>query len=250
LGVGAIVYEASVTPPEGDVATWMEGQHAAQPRRESRPSSVMLNSWFDEMRKTFRPLDEADPDDRWGTEYSFYKNFISMNFAGSVSEEGVVTAWKLAQKYGLRISVGDELLPREAPEGERHVWITVLDGRKTPGVDTPNICIAILDPAFAPPSDERRWPLLPSDERRWVLKQLCEVATGDTSSPTSASSLLRQWDDEFQALDASNSVLETRYFQGFILLRLRPKDAHRISSAAIKLCRRLYLGLALFENLP
>ena len=79
-----------------------------------------------------------------------------MNFAGSVSEEGVVTAWGLAQKCGLRISVGDELLPRAAPEGERHVWITVLDGRKTPGVDTPNICLAILDPAFAPPSDARR----------------------------------------------------------------------------------------------
>jgi hypothetical protein len=195
----------------------------------------VLNSWFDEMRKTFPPLGEADSDDRRGTNYTFHKNFIWMIFAGSVSEDGVVTAWKLAQKYGLRIAAGDELLPREAPEGERHVWITVLDGRKNPDVDTPNICIAILDPAFAPSSDARGW----------VLKQLNEAATDDASS-----SLLRQWDDEFKALDVSNLVIETRHFQGFILLRFRPKDVHRISRAALKLCKRLYLGLAFFENLP
>jgi hypothetical protein len=243
MGVTAIVFEEQPAPIGGDLWAWVRAQRAAQPKGEyakSETSSNVLNSWFRDMRETFPPLADADPDDLRGTEYSFYRHFIYVVFAGPVSEEGVAAAWKLAHQHGLRVMVGDELLPLSAPEGERHVHITALDGRKAHGQSTrpPNVCIAVLDPSFAPASGTKQW----------VLDQL-DVEEGGSDASILASGLLKQWNDEFSALNLSGVPSEIKLFQKLVLLRLRPKDLHKVAPAAIELAKRLRVGLSVFENL-
>src|SRR5258708_31382932 len=105
-------------------------------------SSHRLRKWFDDMRKAFPR--EAHPDYTYGTEYCFYRNVIDVIFASSVGEEGVLEAWRLAEKHGLRLLVGDELLPRAASREKRDFYISVLDGPKPkPGV-SPNFCFVVF----------------------------------------------------------------------------------------------------------
>src|SRR5262249_17756046 len=234
-------FEERPAPIDGDLGPWLAAQRSAQPKGESakpETSSNVLNAWFREMREKFPPLANADPDDLRGTDYTFYKHFIYVVFAGPVSEEGVIAAWKLADKYGLRMSVGDELLPPSAPKGERHIHITALDGRKTCGQSTvaPNVCIAILDPAFAPASGTKRW----------VLDQL-EDGSGDT--PLIASGRLKQWIDEFKALNLSDAYMETKLFQKLIVLGFHPRDLGKVAPAAMDLAIKLRVRLLFFENM-
>ncbi len=241
MGFVVVVFEERAAPIDGDLGAWMAAQRAVQPKGESlkpETSSDVLNSWFRQMRETFPPLADADPDDLRGTDYTFYKHFIYMVFAGPVSEDGVMAAWKLACRHGLRVLVGDELLPPSAPEGERDVHISALDGRKTQSTRAPNVCIAVLDPSFAPASSTKRW----------VLDQLDgEEGGGDAS--ILASELLKQWNDEFRALNLSSVPMETKFFQKLVLLRLRSKDLHKVAPAVSKLATRLRVGLVFFENL-
>lgn len=244
MGISAIVFEERAAPADGELWDWIRAQRATEPHGEwQRPetSSNILKLWFGEMRESFPLIQDADPDDLRGTEYCFYKNFVEIVFAGSVGEEGVVTAWKLACKHGLRMMVGDELLPRSAPEGERQVHITALDGSKARAEATGrrNVCIAILDPAFAPASGTRQW----------VLDQLDVEAGSDDPSSIMASDRLKQWNDEFGALELSPVHIETKFFRRFILLRVRPNDLGNVAPAAIELAKRVRVGLLFCENL-
>jgi hypothetical protein len=240
VGISAVVFDEQAAPIDENLSAWFRAERAAASKGEwqgAETSSNVLNSWFSEMRETFPALYEADPEDLHGTDYSFYKHFVYIDFAGPVGEEGVVTAWKLASKHGLRILAGDELLPRLAPEGERRVHITMLDGGKARAQSTglPNVCIAVLDPEFAPASGARQW----------IPDQL-DVEEG-SDDPIMASGRLKQWNDEFTVFDLS--FVHVKFYRKFILLRIRPNDLDRIAAAAIELAKRFHIGLLFFENL-
>jgi hypothetical protein len=245
MGITVVVFEEQLAPTDRDLWAWIRAERAAEPKgawQRPETSSNVLSSWVSEMRATFPPLADAVPDDLHGTDYSFYKHFIYIVFAGPVGEEGVVTAWKLAHRHGLRVLVGDELLPPAAPEGERQIHITALDGDKvrTRPAGARNVCIAILDPAFAPAAGARQW----------ILDQLDIENGSDDPSLAMTSSRLKQWHDDFSALHLSCVLPETRFFEKFILLRLHhPKDLDQVAPAAISSAKELRLGLLLFENL-
>jgi hypothetical protein len=166
---------------------------------------------------------------------------VEIVFAGPVGEEGVVTGWKLAYKHGLRMLVGDDLLPRSAPEGERQAHISVLDGSKARAQSTGrrNICIAILDSEFAPASGAKQW----------VFDQLDVEEASDDPFSIVVSSQLKQWNDEFRTLDLSCVQTEFKFFRKFILLRIRPKDLREVAAATVELAKRFHLRLLFFENL-
>jgi len=244
MGVTAVVFEEGPAPTDGDLWDWISAQRAAESKGEWRrpeTSSNVLNLWFSDMRETFPSLPDAHPDDVRGTDYTFYKHFVYIDFAGPVSEEGVVTAWKLAHKHGLRILVGDELLPRSAPEGKRQLRITALDGSEVRAHSTiaRNLSIAILDPTFAPASGTKKW----------VLDQLEMEWGGDNLPSIIGSSLLKQWNNEFGMLNVSCAYLEKEFFKNVVLLHFHPKDLDKIAPAVIELAKRLRLGLLFFENL-
>jgi hypothetical protein len=244
MGIGVVVFEERSAPIDGDLIAWIRAQRKAELEGEwqsTETSSIVLNSWFNEMRETFPSLPDADPDNSRGTDYNFYKHFVQMDIAGSVGEEGVITAWKLADKYGLRILVGGELLPRSAPQGERRVHITVLDGGRvgTQSTGGPIVSIVILDPAYA--------PFLATNQ--WVRNQLDVEEGSDDRSSIIASDPLKQWNDEFTTLHLGCVHIGMRFFRKFTLLRTRPKDLHSVAPAAIELATKLHLGLLFFEDL-
>jgi len=242
MGIGVFVFEEDAAPARGDLPAWISAQLADESKAE-RPGlgmpSKALNFWFTEMRETFPTLSDADPGDLRGTDYSFRKHFVYMEFAGPIGEEGIIAAWSLAEKYGLRILVGDELLPRSAPKGERKIHISVLDGRKSPSQSdgTRNTNIAVVDPAF----------VSAYGMRQWVLDQLALKEGRNTLQPTLPSESLRQWSDEFIALDLNG--VQILCFEKFILLRFPATDFDRINKAALELATRLHLGLLAFDDL-
>ena len=64
-----------------------------------------------------------------------------------------------------------------------------------------------------------------------------------------ASDRLKQWNDEFGALELSPVHIEIRFFRQFILLRIRPNDLGNVAPAAIELAKRVRVGLLFCENL-
>jgi len=86
-----------------------------------------------------------------------------------------------------------------------------------------------------------------SDTRRWVLDQLDAEEAGSDASIL-RSNLLKQWNDEFPALNFSSTPVETKFLQKLVLLRFRQNDLHRIAPAAIELAKRPRVGLSFFEN--
>jgi hypothetical protein len=52
---------------------------------------------------------------------------------------------------------------------------------------------------------------------------------------------LKQWNDEFKLRDLSSLHLETKLFQKFILLRLRPQDLDKVAPVAIELAKGFHL---------
>jgi hypothetical protein len=162
-------------------------------------------------------IGDAHPDDSFGTEYCFYRNVIDVIFASSVGEQGVVAAWRLAEKHRLRVLVGDELLPRTAPKGEWDFHISVLDGaRPKPGMPS-NVCFVVFDPdiAHVSPSKARQWALERLEAESWSKDQ--SILTGDR---------LRQWSDRFADRNLSTLISEMRFYIGIsssFALRRRPR---------------------------
>ena len=147
MGITVFVFDERAAPGQIDYSDWIWRELESAPKRgwnKPTTASPRLQKWFGDMRKSFPLI--GDPDDSFVTEYCFYKNVIDVVFASSVGEEGITQAWMLADRHGLRLLVGDELLPRAAPEGKRDFHISVLDGaRPKPGV-VPNICFVAFDP--------------------------------------------------------------------------------------------------------
>ena len=237
MSVTVVVFEVSAAPKNGDFKTWLRSRLEAESKsdwHDPKASSHSLNSWFREMRESFPVIVEADPDDPRGTEYSFYKHFVRIDLAGSVAEEGVVTAWKIASKLGLRVLAGGDLLPTVAPKGKRKSHIAALDGVKAVNrpVTEARVGIAIVDPESAPMFNTKDW----------IYDQL--YAERETSDPSILTSdRLRQWNGEFGEL----GLARPRLFKNFILLYVDPSDLDRVAPTVIKLAKRLRLGVSILS---
>jgi hypothetical protein len=121
VGITAFVFDERAALGHADYRDWIRREiETARETAWDEPesSSARLRKWFDEMRSSFPLIGDAHPDDPFGTEYCFFRNVIDVGFASSVGEKGVLQAWRLAEKHGLRLLVGDELLPPTAPQGK------------------------------------------------------------------------------------------------------------------------------------
>jgi hypothetical protein len=241
VGIRVFVFVERVALAQTDYSKWVETEIAAAPKDgwdKPESSSRRLRKWFDDMRKTF-PRD-AHPDDSYGTEYCFYGNVIDVIFASSVGEEGVLEAWRLADKHGLRLLVGDELLPRAASRGKRDFHISVLDGPKPkPGV-VPNVCFVVFDPEFA--------HVAPSNAKKWVLEQLeTEPWTKDQS--ILMGDRLRQWNDQFAARNLGPLISEMRFYRELVFVRVDRKNGSSMIAPTMELSHKLGLPLEIYIDL-
>jgi hypothetical protein len=257
MGIRAFVFDKRSVPPDMQILSWLKQQLASEPKGDWRTpdaSCKAVQCWFSEMRKVFPSGYDADPDDPYGTEYIFYPDFVDIGFAGSVAEEGIMLAWRLADKHDLRLLIEDTLLPRQAPEGERQVHIPVLDGRParaqehrtlwTPSLpgfrtsETARITIAVLDLSFAPFSNPQEWV-----RNQIKVQQPCN----DPSSL--GSNKLKQWIKEFNAIDLGGIHLEVKLFEQLIIVQLRPKDLDVVAQEVAKIGAKLRLGSLFCDDL-
>ncbi|KRR02437.1 hypothetical protein CQ12_37700 [Bradyrhizobium jicamae] len=244
MGITVFVFDKRVAKAQANYGVWVGREIAAAPKNawnKLESSSPRLRKWFADMRKTFPLIGESDPDDSYGTEYCFYRNVIDAVFASSIGEEGVRKAWKLAEKHGLRILIGDELLPAAAPRGKRDFHISVLHGAKPdkPGV-SPNVCFVLFDPELTRVS--------PSTARNWDLEQ---VETGAWSNDPSILSgdRLRQWKDQLAARNLDSLISEMRFYRELIFVRVTQKNGSSMVSPIMELSHRLGLPLQVYVNL-
>jgi hypothetical protein len=243
LGITVFVFDERVALAQADYGAWIASEIEAAPKDgwdKPESSSSRLRKWFNDMRKSFPLIGDAHPDDPFGTEYCFYRNVIDVIFASSVGEQGVVGAWRLADKHRLRLLVGDELLPRTAPKGERDFHISVLDGaRPTPGMPS-NICFVVFDPdiAHVSPSKARQWALERLETEPWSKDQ--SILTGDR---------LRRWSEEFAGRNQSTFIPEMRFYPDLIFICVEKKTASAMISPVMELSHKLGLPLQVYADL-
>jgi hypothetical protein len=242
VGITVFVFDERAALAQADYSKWVESEIRAAPKDgwdKPESSSPRLRKWFDDMRKTF-PRD-AHPDDPYATEYCFYENVIDVIFASSVGEEGILEAWRLAEKHGVRLLVGDELLPRTAPKGKRDFHISVLDGRKPdkPG-GVPNVCFVVFDPELAHVDlgESRKRILELLETQPWTKDQ--SVLVGDR---------LRQWNDQFAARRLDPLISEMRFYRELIFIRVDKKNGASMISPMMELSHKLSLPLEVYVDL-
>ena len=245
MGITVYVFDERVALAQVDCSDWIRGEIDAALKDggwdKPKSSSPRLRKWFDNMRKSFPLMIDADPDDSFGTEYSFYKNLIEMVFASSVGEEGILQAWRLAEKHGLRLLVGDELLPRTAPKGERDLHISVLDGRnRAPSGMVRSICYVVFDPDID--------HVAPSSAKTWVLERL---RAGPWSKDQSIlmGDRLKQWAAQFAARNLDGLILELRFYHDLIFIRVADKNATKMFSPTMDLSHKIGLPVKVFADI-
>jgi hypothetical protein len=243
VGIRAFVFDERAALAQADYCDWIVREIKGAPKdnwHKPESSSPRLRKWFDDMRRSFPLIGDADPDDPYGTEYCFYCNVIDVIFAGSVGEEGVLQAWRLAGKHDLRLLVGEELLPRKAPKGKRNFHISVLDGgRPIPGI-APNMCFVVFDPdiAHVAPGKARTWILERLEAEPWSKDQ--SILTGDK---------LRRWIDLFAARNLDPLVSEMRFYRDLIFIRVDRKNDSSMLSPTMELSHKLNLPFEVYVDL-
>ena len=244
MGITVFVFDEHVAPTKADYGEWVGSEIATAPKGgwdKLESSAPRLQKWFCDICKTFPSIGDAHADNPYGTEYCFYRNVIDVIFASSVGEEGILEAWRIAEKHGLRLLVGDELLPRAAPRGERDFHISVLDGRKSkPGV-SPNVCFVVFDPEFSHVS--------PSNARKWVLEQL-EAKPWTNDQSIMMGDRLRQWNDQLAARNLDPLISERRFYRELIFIRVDKKNGSSMISPMMELSHKLDLPLEVYVDLP
>jgi hypothetical protein len=241
VGIRVFVFDERVALAQADYGEWVASEIRAAPKDgwdKPESSSRRLRKWFDDMRKTFPR--EADPDDSYGTEYCFYGNVIDVMFASSVGEEGVLEAWRLADKHGLRLLVGDELLPRTAPRGKRDFHISVLDGaRPKPGV-VPDVCFVVFDPELAhvTPGNARQRVVEKLEAEPWIKEQ--SILMGNR---------LGRWNDQFAARNLDPLISEMRFYRDLIFIRVHRKNGASMISPMMELSHKLGLPLEVYVDM-
>jgi hypothetical protein len=244
LGISVFVFDKRVAKAQANYGDWVGSEIAAAPKNgwdKPESSSPRLRKWFGDMSKTFPLIGDTDPDDSYGTEYCFYRNVIDVIFASSIGEEGVRKAWKLAEKHGLRILIGDELLPPAAPRGKRDFHISVLHGPKPDKLGVlPNVCFVVFDPELA--------RVAPSAARQWAFEQVKTAAWSNDQSFLSGNGL-RQWNDQLAARNLDSLISELRFYSELNFVRVAQKNSSSMVSPIMELSHKLGLPLQVYVNL-
>lgn len=244
MGITVFVFDERAAVSQADYRDWIKREIKAAPKdawNNPESSSPRLRKWFDDMRSLFPLIGDAHPDDSLGTEYCFYTNVIDVTFASSVGEEGILQAWKLADRHGLRLSVGDELLPREAPKTRCGLHIPVLHGRRRDALGmVPNVCFVIFDPDVA--------NVAPSEARTWVLEQL-DSALWSRDRTILEGDRLGRWVDLFVNRNLEGLISEMRFYRDLILVRVDKKDGSSMISPVMELTHKLNLPFEVYVDL-
>lgn len=246
MGIIVYVFDERVASAQADHFDWIKREIDAAPKytwEKPRSSSPRLRKWFEDMRKSFPLLGDAHPDDSFGTEYCFYRNVIDVGFVSSVGEQGVLQAWRLAEKHGLRVLAGHELLPPAAPTGEEdfhNFHISVLDGAKpAPGI-VPNICFVVFDPDIE--------HVAPKKARTWVLERL-EAGPWSENQSILTSDRLRRWSDQFAIRNLDALIVGTRFYRDLIFIRVDRRNASSMISPVMSLSHQFDLPFKVYADL-
>lgn len=244
MGITVFVFDERAALAQPDYRDWIKREIEAAPKEgwdKVKSSSPRLRQWFYDMSRSFPLIGDAHPDDPFGTEYCFYENVIDVIFASSIGEEAILQAWRLAEKHGLRLLVGDELLPPAAPNGKRDFHISVLDGRRpdAPSI-SPNVCLVVFDPDIehVAPSKARTWVLERLEASPWSKDQ--SILTGDR---------LSRWVDQFATRNLDALVSETRFYRDLIFIRVEKKNVSSIIAPTMELSHRLSLPFEVYVDL-
>jgi len=244
VGVAIYVFDDRAAPTQLDRREWIKREVEVAPKYgydSPKTSSPRLRRWFEDMRNSFPLIGDAHPDDPFGTEYCFFGNVIDANFASSVGEQGILEAWRIAEKHGLRLLAGDELLPQKAPKGGRDFHIAVLDGRKpdTPGL-APNMCFVVFDPDIS--------HVAPKEARTWVLQRL-KAGPWSKDQSILTEGRLKECADQFATRSLDGLVLEMRFYRELIFIRVDKKNGGAMLAPTIEISRKHDLPFEVFVNL-
>jgi hypothetical protein len=244
VGISVFVFDGNAALAQEDYCCWISREIEGAPKDgqdRSKSSSRRLQKWFEDMRGSFPLIGDAHPDDPFGTEYCFYRNVVDVIFASSVGQEGVLQAWKLAEKHGLRLMIRDQLLPPTAPKDKGDLHISALDGPTAElSSRAPNVCFVVFDPDIS--------HVAPREARKWVLGQLEEGAWSKDKSILMGDRL-KQWADQFAARDLGRLTSEVRFYHELVFLRVDKKDASLMISPTMELSHKLNLPFEVYVNL-
>jgi hypothetical protein len=243
VGIRVFVFDERAALAQADYCDWIMREIKGAPKGDwDKPgsSSPRLRKWFDDMCRSFPLIGDAHPDDPYSTEYCFYWNVIDVIFAGSAGEEGVLHAWRLAGKHGLRLLVGEQLLPRKPPKGARDFHISVLDGGRPRSGLAPNMCFVVFDPDIehVAPGKARTWILERLEAEPWSKDQ--SVLTGDK---------LTRWIDQFAARNLDPLISEMRFYRDLIFIRVDRRNGSSMISPTMELSHKLNLPFEVYVDL-
>jgi hypothetical protein len=243
VGVSVFVFEERAASEPSGPRGWIEREirTASKVGRDTpKSSSPRLAQWFDDMRSSFPPIQDAHPDDATGTEYCFYENVIDVIFATSVGEQGVLRAWQLAEKHGLRISFGDEVLPRTAPADEEY-HLPGLHGRppSKPGA-LPNVCFVVFDPDVT--------GVAPREARTWALRRL-QAGPCSEEPAVLTSNRMRRWMDQYAIRKLDALVSEIRFYDDLVFIRVSRNNSASMVSPIMELSHALNLPFEVFTDI-
>jgi hypothetical protein len=243
VGVTVFVFDEPAASAQIDLRDWIRREiEAGQKQRCDSPqsSSPRLRKWFDDMQRRFPLIGDAHPDDPRGTEYCFFRNVIDVIFAGLVAEEGVFQAWKLAEKHRLRLLVGEDLLPLEAPKAKRDFHVTLLHGRRPDTGIAPNICFGVFDPDIA--------HVGPGRARTWILTRL-SAETWSEDRSVLAGDRLKKWMDRFAARNLGTLVSEMQFTPDLIFIRVDNSNSASMIGPIMELSNELDVPFEVYANL-
>lgn len=210
MGVSVFVFEERAASEASDLRSWIEHEIKKVSKvgqDKSELSSPRLQKWLEDMRSSFPLI--GDPDDASGTEYCCYRNVIDVTFATSVGEQGVFRAWQLAEKHGLRVAFGDDVLPQAAP-AEEDFHLPGLHGQAS------HVCFIVFDP------DLKR--VSPRDARAWARQRL-EAGPSDARPSILRSKRLKQWMDRYETRKLDALISQMRFCDDLIFIRVSRKNS-------------------------
>lgn len=236
MGVSVFIFEERAASKASDPRRWIEREtKRVSTVGQDKPelSSRRLQKWLEDMRSSFPLIGDAHPDDANGTEYCFYRNVIDVTFATSVGAQGVFRAWQLAEKHGLRVAFGDDVLPRAAP-AEEDFHLPGLHGQAS------HVCFIVFDP------DLKR--VSPRDARNWARRRL-EAGLSDEGPSILRSERLKQWMDGYETRKLHALISEMRFCDDVIFIRVSRKYSASMISPIMELSHALDLPFQVYTDI-
>ncbi len=236
MGVSVCVFEECDASEASDPRTWIEREiKRASTVGQDKPElpSPRLQKWLEDMRSSFPLIGDAHPDDANGTEYCCYRNVIDVTFATSVGEQGIFRAWQLADKHGLRVAFGGDVLPRAAP-AEEDFHLPGLHGQAS------HVCFIVFDPDLERTS--------PRDARAWARQRL-EAGPSDERPSILRSKRLKQWMDGYESRKLDGLISQMRFCGDLIFIRVSRKNSASMISPIMELSHALDLPFQVYTDI-